>query len=60
MCRYGTPPEESQHTSIKERFKPSLILSTSINYILQSHQFNHFNFSFNPLLAFDGHTTSKE
>jgi REP element-mobilizing transposase RayT len=53
-------PEESEHTSIKERIKPSLHLSASISDILKTHQLNHFDFLLKPLLAFDGNTTSKQ
>ena len=53
-------PEESEHTSIKERIKPSLDLSACISDLLQSHQLNHFYFSYKPLLVFDGNTTCEE
>ena len=53
-------PEESEHTSIKERIAPVLNLSACISDLLQSHQLNHFDFSFKPLLAFDGNITGEK
>ena len=53
-------PEQSNHTSIKERICPSLNLAKTITSLIQSHQLNHFNLSLKPLLPFDGNATDKE
>lgn len=53
-------PEESQHTSIKERINPSLNLSETITDLMQTHQLNHFNYTLKPLLSFDGNITDQE
>ncbi|MFT4919760.1 MAG: hypothetical protein ACI8RU_002386 [Zhongshania aliphaticivorans] len=52
-------PEQSEHTSIKERIRPSLNLAKSITNLIQSHQLNHFNFTLKPMLPFDGNATDK-
>ncbi|MBU1833050.1 MAG: transposase [Gammaproteobacteria bacterium] len=53
-------PEESDHTSIKERISPSLNLAEAITNLIQSHQLNHFTVAHKPLLPFDGNVTDKE
>ncbi|WP_295873048.1 transposase [uncultured Zhongshania sp.] len=53
-------PEESQHTSIKERINPSLNLSKTITDLMKLHQLNHFNYALKPLLSFDGNITDQE
>ena len=53
-------PEESDHTSIKERIHPSLNLAKTIDSLIQSQQLNHFNVSLKPLLPFEGNATDKE
>jgi REP element-mobilizing transposase RayT len=50
-------PEQSDHTSIKERISPSLNLSESITTLIQTQQLNHFAVALKPLLAFDGIVT---
>ena len=56
----ASTPEQSEHTSIKERIQPSLNLSASISGILKSHQLNHFDLPRKPLLAFNGNFTREE
>jgi REP element-mobilizing transposase RayT len=53
-------PEQSDHTSIKERITQSLNLAESISTLIQTHQLNHFNFTFKPLLQFEGNVTINE
>lgn len=50
-------PEQSDHSSIKERISPCLNLAGSIATLIQTHQLNHFNITLKPLLAFEGITT---
>ncbi|WP_101758156.1 transposase [Oceanicoccus sp. KOV_DT_Chl] len=50
-------PEESEHTSIKERISPSLNLAESISELLASQQLNTFNVPLKPLLPFEGNIT---
>lgn len=56
----ATTPEDSEHTSIKERITPSLNLAQSITEIIQEHAFNQFDVPLKPLLHFDGNITLKE
>lgn len=53
-------PEQSEHTSIKERITQSLNLSESIAALTQTHQLNHFNVPLKPLLPFEGNVTLNE
>jgi REP element-mobilizing transposase RayT len=53
-------PEQSEHTSIKERITPSLNLAESISGLIQTQQLNHFNVALKPLLAFEGNITCDE
>ena len=53
-------PEHSDHTSIKERITHSLSLAEAITTLVQTHQLNHFDFTFKPLLPFEGNVTLKE
>jgi REP element-mobilizing transposase RayT len=53
-------PEQSEHTSVKERITLSLNLSASIATLIQTHQLNHFDVTLKPLLAFDGNVTFNE
>ncbi|WP_373090636.1 transposase [Zhongshania sp.] len=53
-------PEQSEHTSIKERIRPSLNLAKNITSLIQSQQLNHFNYGLKPLLSFEGNSTDKE
>jgi REP element-mobilizing transposase RayT len=53
-------PEQSDHTSIKERITQSLNLAESIGTLLQDHQLNHFNVILKPLLHFEGNVTLNE
>ena len=53
-------PEQSEHTSIKERITPSLNLADSISELIKTHQLNHFNVTLKPLLAFEGNITFEE
>ena len=53
-------PEQSDHTSIKERIYPSLNLAKTITSLIQDHQLNNFNFTLKPLLPFDGNVTDQE
>jgi len=52
-------PEQSDHTSVKERICPSLNLAKTITSLIQSHQLNHFNYDLKPLLPFEGNITDK-
>ncbi|WP_101757229.1 transposase [Oceanicoccus sp. KOV_DT_Chl] len=56
----ATSPEQSEHTSIKERIRPSLHLADAITTLVQTHQLNHFNVTLKPLLAFEGNVTLNE
>jgi REP element-mobilizing transposase RayT len=53
-------PEQSDHTSIKERLQPSLNLAESITSLVQRHELNHFRVTLKPLLPFKGNITNKE
>ena len=56
----ASTPEDSEHTSIKERITPSLNLADSIAMLTPSHQLNHFNLALKPLLSFEGNVTLSE
>lgn len=53
-------PEQSDHTSVKERINPALNFAESISQLLVTHQLNHFDFTFKPLLAFEGNIAINE
>lgn len=53
-------PEESDHTSIKERITQSLNLAESIANITQAHELNAFDITLKPLLDFEGNVTQKQ
>ena len=59
-AKMAASPEESDHTSIKERICPSLNLAETITNLIQSHQLNHFTVTHKPLLPFEGTVTDKE
>lgn len=56
-AKMANTPEESDHTSIKERLTQSLLLSESIASIARTHELNQFNYTLKPLLAFEGNVT---
>ena len=56
-AKMAATPEQSDHTSIKERISPSLNLAESISELAATHQLNHFDMALKPLLAFEGNVT---
>ena len=52
-------PEQSDHTSIKERINPTFDLKTAIQQQLEQGSIRKFNFPLKPLCQFEGSTTSK-
>ena len=59
-AKIAASPEQSDHTSIKERVNPSLNLTESITSLVKSHQLNHFTVALKPLLPFKGNIMSEE
>ena len=53
-------PETSDHTSIKERIKPSFDLDEAIKGQKELLALNHFNVDLKPLIKFDGNITDSE
>jgi len=53
-------PEQSEHTSVKERINPSLNLAKTITKLLQTQRLNHFDVTLKPLLSFEDNLTDKD
>jgi hypothetical protein len=53
-------PEQSDHTSVKERISQSLNLAESITSLVNTQQLNHFTVPLKPLLSFEGNVTINE
>ena len=53
-------PEESEHTSIKERLKPQFNLEQAVCEQMQLGVLRHFNQTLKPLAKFEGNITDKE
>ena len=59
-AKMATTPETSDHTSIKERIKPSFDLGEAIKGQKELLALNHFNVDLKPLMKFDGNITDSE
>jgi REP element-mobilizing transposase RayT len=59
-AKMATSPEQSAHTSIKERINPSINLADAVREQINLQALNHFDLPLKPLLAFEGNVIERE
>ena len=59
-AKMAETPEQSAHTSIKERIKPSINLADAVREQINLQALNHFDLPLKPLASFEGNVIERE